>query len=184
MKNKIKVKLEYIANKDDELHEEYTPEKDKELTDKLKGLERGLERLLQPKFQSALQEGISNSLSAMEQREPEMWVEYSSIKELKSILKMFSLKKSNDNVNKDTKYLVKKNGETILEFGSEVWFSVVAMEVAKAMHSVDSSEYYCASVEVTHSPVLIDGGSEEPQEIGIWSSDSVSTDDEFDFEGA
>ena len=52
------------------------------------------------------------------------------------------------------------------------------------MHSVDSGNYYSASVEVTFSPVLIEGGSKEPQEIAIWSSDSVSSDDEFDFEGA
>ena len=54
-------------------------------------------------------------------------------------------------------------------------------EVAKRMHSVDMDSYYSASVEVTFSPVLIDGGSKEPQEIGIWSSDSVVTDDEFNF---
>ena len=54
-------------------------------------------------------------------------------------------------------------------------------EVAKQMHSVDMDSYYSASVEVTFSPVLIDGGSKEPQEIGIWSSDSVVTDDEFNF---
>ena len=54
-------------------------------------------------------------------------------------------------------------------------------EIAEKMHSVDPTSYYSASVEVTFSPVLIDGGSKEPQEIGIWSSDLVTTDDEFNF---
>ena len=89
-----------------------------------------------------------------------------------------------DCINKDTKYFVKKNGEVVVEYDDTIHNSITAVEVAKHMHSVDSGNYYSASVEVTFSPVLIEGGSKEPQEIAIWSSDSVSSDDEFDFEGA
>ena len=72
----------------------------------------------------------------------------------------------------------------VVEYDDAIYNGKMAVEVAKHMHSVDTDNYYSASVQVTFSPVLIDGGSKEPQEIGLWSSDSVATDDEFDFEGA
>ena len=116
---------------------------------------------------------------------PEMWREYDkSLKDMKYLLRNMEIKKSfrvADSINKDTKYYVKKNGEVIAEYDDTIHNSIVAVEVAKNMHSVDSNNYYSASVEVTFSPVLIEGGSKEPQEIGLWSSDSVMTDDEFDF---
>tara|TARA_R110002051_G_scaffold69001_1_gene124210 strand:- start:72 stop:686 length:615 start_codon:yes stop_codon:yes gene_type:complete len=135
----------------------------------------------------ALGQSLTNSIKAMETRLPEMWREYDvAVKDMKSILSSLSLSKEmkvTDSVNKNTKYYVKRNGEIICEYDDAVYNSVMACEVAKQMHSVDLNSYYSASVEVTFSPVLIEGGSKEPQEIGLWSSDSVTTDDEFDFEG-
>ena len=119
---------------------------------------------------------------------PEMWREYDvSLKEMKYLLKNLEIPKEHkvtDSINKDTKYFVKKNGDIVAEYNDTIHNSITAVEVAKHMHSVDSNNYYSASVEVTFSPVLIEGGTKEPQEIAIWSSDSVSSDDEFDFEGA
>ena len=76
------------------------------------------------------------------------------------------------------------NSFIIATYDDAVYNGILAVEVAKNMHSIDTANYYSASVEVTFSPVLIDGGDDEPTEIGIWSSDSVSTEDEFDFDGA
>ena len=141
--------------------------------------------MLSDKGKLALGQSLTNSIKAMETRMPEMWREYDvAVKDMKSILSGLSLSKEikvTDSVNKNTKYYVKRNGEVICEYNDAVYNSVMACEVAKQMHSVDMDNYYSASVEVTFSPVLIDGGSKEPQEIGMWSSDSVSTDDEFNF---
>ena len=141
--------------------------------------------MLSDKGKLALGQSLTNSIKAMETRMPEMWREYDvAVKDMKSILSGLSLSKEikvTDSVNKNTKYYVKRNGETICEYDDAVYNSVMACEVAKQMHSVDPNSYYSASVEVTFSPVLIEGGSKEPQEIGIWSSDSVATDDEFNF---
>ena len=129
-------------------------------------------------------QALSNSIKTMERRMPEMWREPSNIKDMKYVLNNFGLAKVMDIDHKDTKYFVKKNGEIVAEYDDAIHNSIVACEVAKFMHSVDTRNYYVASVEVTFSPVLIDGGSKEPTEIVMWSSDSVSLEDEFDFEGA
>ena len=151
-------------------------------------LKRSVELILSLKGQIALGQSLSNTIKSMERREPEMWREYDvSLKDMKYLLKNLGIAKEHkttDSINKDTKYFVKKNGEIVAEYDDVIHNSIVAMEVAKHMHSVDTSNYYSASVQVSFSPVLIDGGSKEPQEIAIWSSDSVATDDEFDFEGA
>jgi len=121
----------------------------------------------------------------MENRLPEMWQEPSNIKDMKYILRNFGIAKAvTDAKNQDTRYFVKKNGEIIATYDDAIYNGVLSVEVAKNMHSVDTSNYYVATVEVTFSPVLLEGGSKEPTEIVIWSSDSVSTEDEFDFEGA
>lgn len=144
-----------------------------------------VEFILSMRGQLIIGQALANSIKTMEGRMPEMWREPSDVKDMKYILRNFGIAKAvTDSINKDTKYFVKKNGEIIIEYDDAIHNSITAVEVAKHMHSVDSSNYYSASVEVTFSPVLIDGGSKEPQEIGIWSSDSVSTDDEFNFEGA
>ena len=162
-----------------------TLEKGEEDVSKLK---RCIELILSPKGQIALGQSLTNTINSLENRMPEMWREYDvQIKDMKYILRNLGLSKkysTADSINKDTKYFVKKNGEVVVEYDDTIHNSITAVEVAKHMHSVDSGNYYSASVEVTFSPVLIEGGSKEPQEIAIWSSDSVSSDDEFDFEGA
>tara|TARA_R110002167_G_scaffold12228_5_gene52272 strand:+ start:162 stop:689 length:528 start_codon:yes stop_codon:yes gene_type:complete len=141
--------------------------------------------MLSDKGKLALGQSLTNSIKAMETRLPEMWREYDvAVKDMKFILSNLGIPKDikvTDSINKKTKYYVKKNNEVICEYNDAIYNSVMACEVAKQMHSVDMDNYYSASVEVTFSPVLIDGGSKEPQEIGIWSSDSVVTDDEFNF---
>lgn len=148
-------------------------------------LKKCVELILSDKGKVALGQALTNTIQSMENRQPEMWREYDkSVKDMKYLLRNLDIEKeyrTADSINKDTKYYVKKNGEVIAEYDDTIHNSIVAIEVAKNMHSVDSSSYYSASVEVTFSPVLIEGGAKEPQEIGLWSSDSVMTDDEFDF---
>ncbi|QDP57012.1 MAG: hypothetical protein GOVbin1782_19 [Prokaryotic dsDNA virus sp.] len=148
-------------------------------------LKKCVELILSEKGKLALGQALTNTIQSMENREPEMWREYDkSLKDMKYLLRNLDIEKSfrvADSINKDTKYYVKKNGEVIAEYDDTIHNSIVAVEVAKNMHSVDSNNYYSASVEVTFSPVLIEGGSKEPQEIGIWSSDSVISEDEFNF---
>ena len=128
---------------------------------------------------------LTADVSREQRGEIEMWREYDvAVKDMKFILANLGIPKDikvTDSINKKTKYYVKKNNEVICEYDDAVYNSIMVCEVAKRMHSVDMDSYYSASVEVTFSPVLIDGGSKEPQEIGIWSSDSVVTDDEFNF---
>ena len=159
-----------------------TLEKGEEDVSKLK---RCVELILSPKGKIALGQSLTNTIQSMENREPEMWREYDkSVKDMKYLLRNLDIEKeyrTADSINKDTKYYVKKNGEIIAEYDDTIHNSIVAVEVAKNMHSVDSNNYYSASVEVTFSPVLIEGGSKEPQEIGLWSSDSVISEDEFNF---
>ena len=134
-------------------------------------MQKCVEFVLSMRGQLIVGQALANSIKAMENREPE--------------LKNFGMAKVlTDMTNKDTKYFVKKNREIVVEYDDAIYNGKMAVEVAKHMHSVDTDNYYSASVQVTFSPVLIDGGSKEPQEIGLWSSDSVATDDEFDFEGA
>ena len=148
-------------------------------------MQKCVEFILSIRGQLIIGQALANSIKSMETRMPEMWREPSNVKDMEYILKNFGIAKALTDVkNLDTKYFVKKNGEIVAEYDDAIHNSVVAVEVAKNMHSVDTSNYYSASVEVTFSPVLIDGGSKEPQEIAMWSSDSVSSDDEFDFEGA
>ena len=148
-------------------------------------MEQCVSFILSMRGQIMIGQAIANSIKAMENRLPEMWREPSNIKDMKYILKNFGIAKAvTDSKNKDTRYFVKKNGEIIATYDDAVYNGVLAVEVAKNMHSVDTSNYYAASVEVTFSPVLIDGGNKEPTEIAIWSSDSVATEDEFDFDGA
>lgn len=148
-------------------------------------MQKCVEFVLSMRGQLIVGQALANSIKAMENREPEMWRESSNISDMKYILKNFGMAKVlTDMTNKDTKYFVKKNREIVVEYDDAIYNGKMAVEVAKHMHSVDTDNYYSASVQVTFSPVLIGGGSKEPQEIGLWSSDSVATDDEFDFEGA
>jgi len=151
----------------------------------ISSMQKCIEFILSMRGQLIIGQALANSIKTMEARMPEMWREPSNVTDMKYILRNFGIAKAvTDSINQDTKYFVKKNGEVVVEYNDAIHNSITAVEVAKHMHSVDQSNYYSASVEVTFSPVLIDGGSKEPQEIGLWSSDSVSTDDEFDFEGA
>ena len=147
-------------------------------------MQKCVEFILSFRGQLIVGQALSNSIKAMENRMPEFWREPSSIKDMKYILRNFGISPITDIQNKDTKYFVKKDGEVIAEYDDAIYNGEMAIEVAKRMHSVDNEYYYSASVEVTFSPALIDGGSKEPTEMGLWSSDSVTTDDEFDFEGA
>ena len=147
-----------------------------------KEVEDCIEFVLSARGQFIIGQALSNSIKIMENRQPEMWREPSNVKDMKYILKNFGISVANDLTNLDTKYFVKKDGEIIAEYDDAIFNSIVATEVAEKMHSLDNDGYYTASVEVTFSPVLIDGGSKEPTEIIMWSSDSVSTDDEFNFE--
>ena len=150
--------------------------------DDLTRQQKCIEFIMSMRGQLVIGQALANSIKAMETREPQMWREPSNVKDMKYILKNFGIAKALTDVkNLDTKYYVKRNNEVIAEYDDAIYNSVLVKEVAKQMHSVDSNNYYSASVEVTFSPVLIDGGSKEPQEIGIWSSDSVATDDEFNF---
>ena len=145
-------------------------------------MQKCVEFVLSARGQLIIGQALANSIKTLENRMPEMWREPSNVKDMKYILKNFGIAKAlTDSVNQDTKYFVKKNGEVVAEYDDTIHNSIVAVEVAKHMHSVDPNSYYSASVEVTFSPVLIDGGSKEPQEIGMWSSDSVITEDEFNF---
>jgi hypothetical protein len=147
-------------------------------------MQKCVEFILSFRGQLIVGQALSNSIKAMENRMPEFWREPSNVKDMKYILRNFGIANVTDVTNKDTKYLVKKNGKVVAEYDDAIYNSIIALEVAKNMHSVDMDNYYSASVEVTFSPALIDGGSKEPTEMGLWSSDSVTTDDEFDFEGA
>ena len=150
--------------------------------DDLTKQQKCLEFIMSMRGQLIIGQALANSIKAMETRLPEMWQEPSNVKDMKYILKNFGIAKALTDVkNLDTKYYVKRNNEVIAEYDDAIYNSVLAKEVAEKMHSVDPNNYYSASVEVTFSPVLIEGGSKEPQEIGIWSSDSVATDDEFNF---
>lgn len=176
-------------NKEEKKEEEKKEVKIKVMLEKgeedVSKLKKCVELILSEKGKLALGQALTNTIQSMENRMPEMWREYDkSLKDMKYLLRNMEIEKSfrvADSINKDTKYYVKKNGEVIAEYDDTIHNSIVAVEVAKNMHSVDSNNYYSASVEVTFSPVLIEGGSKEPQEIGLWSSDSVMTDDEFDF---
>ena len=151
----------------------------------ISAIEKCVEFVLSMRGQLIVGQALANSIKAMENREPEMWRESSTISDMKYILKNFGMAKVlTDATNLDTKYFVMKNKQVVVEYDDAIYNGKMAVEVAKHMHSVDSGNYYSASVQVTFSPVLIDGGSKEPQEIGLWSSDSVATDDEFNFEGA
>lgn len=125
---------------------------------------------------------LSNAIEMYKGREPEMWQDKSVIKGMKATLKKFGLKNSFDETHKAQRFLVKRDGELIAEYSGAIYNGTTAVEVAKNMHSLDTDNYYSASVEVTFSPVLIEGGSKKPQEIAMWSSDSVSSEDEFNFE--
>lgn len=125
---------------------------------------------------------ISNAIEMCKDREPEMWQDKTIVKSMKAILKRFGLKNSFDETHKAQRFLVKRDGELMAEYSGAIYNGNTAVEVAKNMHSLDFDSYYSASVEVTFSPVLIEGGSKKPQEIAMWSSDSVSSEDEFDFE--
>ena len=150
--------------------------------DDLTKQQRCLEFIMSMRGQLIIGQALANSIKAMETRLPEMWQEPSHVKDMKYILKNFGIAKAlTDTKNKDTKYYVKRNKEVIAEYDDAIYNSLMVKEIAEKMHSVDPTSYYSASVEVTFSPVLIDGGSKEPQEIGIWSSDLVTTDDEFNF---
>ena len=144
--------------------------------------EKCIEFIFSMRGQLIIGQALANSIKAMETRLPEMWQEPSNVKDMKYILKNFGIAKAlTDSKNLDTKYYVKRNNEVIAEYDDAIYNSLMVKEIAEKMHSVDPTSYYSASVEVTFSPVLIEGGSKEPQEIGIWSSDSVTTDEEFDF---
>ena len=148
-------------------------------------MEQCVSFILSMRGQIIIGQALANSIKAIENRLPEMWQEPSNIKDMKYILRNFGIAKAvTDAKNQDTRYFVKKNGEIIATYDDAIYNGVLSVEVAKNMHSVDTSNYYVATVEVTFSPVLLEGGSKEPTEIVIWSSDSVSTEDEFDFEGA
>ena len=121
------------------------------------------------------------SIRAHKGRMPEMWRESKDVKDLQKLMREFKFGKEGDITHKSVKYYVKCEGETIAEYDDSVHNSIMAVEVAQKMHTVDSDNYYSASVETTFSPVLIDGGSKDPTEIAIWSSDSVSSEDEFNF---
>ena len=142
----------------------------------ISAIEKCVEFVLSMRGQLIVGQALANSIKAMENREPEMWRESANISDMKYILKNFGMAKVlTDMTNKDTKYFVMKNKKVVVEYDDAIYNGKMA---------VDTSNYYSASVQVTFSPVLIDGGSKEPQEIGLWSSDSVATDDEFNFEGA
>ena len=126
-------------------------------------------------------QAIIASIRTNKERMPEMWREAKDVRDLQRLMREFKFGKEADITHKDVKYYVKCDGEIIAEYDDSVHSSIMAVEIAQKMHSVDSDRYYSASVETTFSPVLIDGGSKEPTEIAIWSSDSVSSDDEFNF---
>jgi len=148
-------------------------------------IEQCVSFILSLRGQIIIGQAIANSIKAMENRLPEMWQEPSDIKDMKYILKNFGIAKAvTDSKNLDTRYFVKKNNEIIATYDDAIYNGILAVEVAKNMHSIDTDNYYSASVDVTFSPVLIDGGDKEPTEIAIWSSDSVATENEFDFDGA
>ena len=119
-----------------------------------------------------------------ENRQPDMFQDKDLLKGIKSLMKKFELKRSYDETHKIQRFIVRCNEVIVKEYDGIIGNGSAALILAEKMHSLDSGNYYSASVEVTKSPVLIDGGSKEPQEIAIWSSDSVFTEDEFDFEGA
>tara|TARA_R110000751_G_scaffold252829_2_gene352452 strand:+ start:1198 stop:1731 length:534 start_codon:yes stop_codon:yes gene_type:complete len=172
-------------DKEEKVKEEKVNVKLEKGKEDVSSMQKCIEFILSMRGQLIIGQALANSIKTMESRMPEMWREPSNIKDMKFILRNFGIAKALTDVkNLDTKYFVKKNGEVVVEYDDAIHNSITAVEVAKHMHSVDQSNYYSASVEVTFSPVLIEGGSKEPQEIGMWSSDSVSTDDEFDFEGA
>ena len=120
-----------------------TLEKGEEDVSKLK---RCVELILSPKGKIALGQSLTNTIQSMENREPEMWREYDkSVKDMKYLLRNLDIEKEHrtaDSINKDTKYYVKKNGEIIAEYDDTIHNSIVAVEVAKNMHSVDSNNYY------------------------------------------
>lgn len=148
-------------------------------------IEQCVSFILSMRGQIIIGQALANSIKAMENRLPEMWQEPSDIKDMKYILKNFGIAKAvTDSKNLDTRYFVKKNNEIIATYDDAIYNGILAVEVAKNMHSIDTDNYYSASVDVTFSPVLIDGGDNEPTEIAIWSSDSVATENEFDFDGA